>query len=692
MRNKRNIMRNKRNIWLHLKRVKAMILAVMILLSMCLPSVIAHAEENPDGCCVHHPQHTQECGGDNVSCKYATEGCPYCVAAWEWVDEQDALQESDGIWVMEMPGVSQDNPLTHDALKERLPAQINATMGDKSETTLDLTWDLTGIPETGAVSGEYTLTASLGRIPQQDEGGDADTSASDEAETSGEEDNTAGEGDTAGDISIQSGDTAEPSDKYALADGANPLKITVKLDYEEPLSGSDGTDTDPSGTEGTPFSNHVVTPNETYPSGTMINLFDYWVVERYTADNTDPSNNSQLGINNGHALVFRVGSASGSWNAWTGANNGPRFDIVKKMLDDNGYPALNDLGGQYSESLNYLFDPEINHNGKLSFPNVGGLLQVDEDGYYYYNSQENYAWFNEETKEFVLYDTWGIQAGGSSPKGQFFPFVNPTTVLTENDGALTQANINSKNAAINHYFGLTMSTRFVQKNGGTIYGQQPVTYNFSGDDDVWIFIDDVLVADLGGIHDMCSVQIDFSTGKIVIYRDVDRDNKYDDGSDVEYECTTLKAQFVAALGEESLAAGDWNGDTFADDTYHTLKFFYLERGNTDSNMSLKFNLIPIPESEITKVDQLGNKLEDVTFELYPAQKANDGTYSILSSYADHPIWTGTTESDGSLVIWDDATNSPLVFQELANIYGTNYFILHEAEAPSGYRKIADTCL
>ena len=98
----------------------------------------------------------------------------------------------------------------------------------------------------------------------------------------------------------------------------------------------------------------------------MINLFDYWVNDRYAADNTDPQNHTTLGINKDHALAFRVGGTTGLWNQWTNSPT-PRFDIVKKMLDD-GYPTLNNLGGQYNESLNYLFDPEMDHDGKLSFP------------------------------------------------------------------------------------------------------------------------------------------------------------------------------------------------------------------------------------------------------------------------------------------------------------------------------------
>lgn len=424
------------------------------------------------------------------------------------------------------------------------------------------------------------------------------------------------------------------------------------------------------------------------PFGTTINLFDYWISAQDDADNNNPADYKNQGINASHILNFGAGMGQSqkpyeanetNVNQWTQTAQ-PRTGIVQNELGDDGYPHLNaNVGG--TESLSYLFDG-TERDGKASYMDVGGLLQVDELGYYYYDSQKNFAQFrkSESGDGFVLYDTWGVKAGGASPDGQFFPFndVQTDEIFTteESGGNLQQAaGLKSTDAKINHYFGLSMSTRFIQQYGGhtTEAQTQAVTYNFSGDDDVWIFIDGKLVGDLGGIHDATSIEINFATGDVIVYNDSSkpdtlgyRNNQFDEGEKTFYE-----EKIGRLLG--------YNADTLPDNTYHTLNFFYLERGNTDSNLSLKYNLVTIPETDIYKVDQDENLVAGATFKLY-----------YENSTTGEPICDAVTKDDGSVVLLNEdgypVTVQQIYDQGTRDSEGKVRVVLKETNVPKGYRK------
>lgn len=615
--------------------------------SIAVASADAEVVHSPD--CSYRPAieaqpcthvHDETCGYSEgtpgTPCSYAENGCPYCIVSWTWVDEQELFTEVDGKWGMGLPGVSDNNPLTREALEELLPKQINATADNGKTFVLDIKWDLSEIPEKGATSGDYTITASL-----------ADTA-------------------------------------YSLTDDAVALTATIQLGGAETYAKL------PSGN--VPFGDHLV--NGLSPSGTTIDLFDYWITSQTGPDNfemeynTTPygTNHYNMGINKNHAIIFGRGISSadnttGIWNQWTG-NSTPRTDIVSDKLGVDGYPSLNNLkmhtaswlsGRNGNESLAYLFDPNTSAEGKESYEDVKGLLQVDNDGYYYYDSTKNYAvYYDDNNKSFALYDHPGINGGGgANTVGQFFPFNK-----AENPGYANAADgtgwkyLMNKNASndpsMNHYFGMHMSTRFVQQdNGYTDYTNEtnntPVTYEFSGDDDVWIFIDGKLVADLGGIHNAASVSINFATGEIRING-------------------TLQNQSLGKILGYSSA-------TIPDNTYHTLDFFYLERGNWDSNMKLKYNLVTIPESSLIKVDQLGNSVPGAEFTLYAANDTNKS----------NPIATGKTNFDGEFVFLDE-NDFPITIDNLYREYGNigkgeeSDLILSETNTPAGYRSIGDVGL
>ena len=216
---------------------------------------------------------------------------------------------------------------------------------------------------------------------------------------------------------------------------------------------------------------------------------------------------------------------------------------------------------------------------------------------------------------------------------------------------------------------MSMTTEFVQPNGGKTTKGEDMVFEFSGDDDVWVYIDGVLVGDLGGIHEKATLKINFATGGVHV-------GHVDNANDPEktIQDTTIKAMFQAAGADTT----NFSGNTFRDSTKHTLSFFYLERGAGASNMSLKFNLTTLPSSEVAKVDQNGEAVNGATFELY----RSDGPDTEWKK--GELVAQGTTKDGGQLIL-QKSNGSVLSFDEEHNTNHCDYFVLKEVGLPAGYR-------
>ena len=434
-----------------------------------------------------------------------------------------------------------------------------------------------------------------------------------------------------------------------------------------------------------PLSNHTV--ETVNPTGTTVNLFDYWVVN---GDNDKSVNininngNNNTGINKNHQLKFNGGAGTGI-NKWTGRSNingFGRLSFVKTMLVD-GYPAISNgthtsqgQGVNYTdESLAYLFNNDSQANGKQDgkavYNDVKGLFQL-KDGYYVYDSygsDGNYAVYNFTTNSFNVYDSAGVYKSSVSDTnlGQFFPFDSADKVFDESGNKLSPKGItDGTNDKLNHHFGMSMTTEFVQPAGGKTTDNNDMVFDFSGDYDVWVYIDDVLVGDLGGIHEKATLEINFATGAVHV-------GHIDNANDKEktIENTTILNMFKAAGADTS----NFSDNTFRDSTKHTLSFFYLERGAGASNMSLKFNLTTLPSSEVAKVNQNGEAVQGAKFALYQS----DDNWNAQGE----AIAQGTTDNNGQLVLLKP-NRSVLSFDE-EHAEGHDYFVLKEVGLPAGYR-------
>lgn len=314
-------------------------------------------------------------------------------------------------------------------------------------------------------------------------------------------------------------------------------------------------------------------------NGVRISLFDY-----HTEVNFDYLN-SYLGNFDWN------GANTGKWNYWV-SGNGVAQGILKSELDENGLPAFADGKGS---NFDWLFTEEdASHQGNKTrsyYGNLNHLFSQDvynKTGYYEYDSSENFATLEEDG--FKVYNQ-PYKPGNVQPSTpKFLPFNDlesgDSYALKDDEGA-------------NYHFGMNVGFEFIQPEGGEAEwngSSSPMRFEFTGDDDLWVFIDGVLVLDMGGVHDAQTGYIDFSTGEVYV-------SKVWDG---EATTTTLKEIFAGVKGDEWVAENMTDDGLFKDYSTHTFELYYMERGGGGSNCRMRFNIQSIPAGTVAVSKQVNN--------------------------------------------------------------------------------------
>jgi len=360
------------------------------------------------------------------------------------------------------------------------------------------------------------------------------------------------------------------------------------------------------------YDKYLVESNST--SNYTINLFDYWIHESSTSsDLDDPQNLLFSGINNNHLLIFHKygtehNQVEGTWNLWRWPGYYQYSNMVSYKLDstaspyliisDNALSETTTLRNRQNESLDYLFDPNyIDNSNRLVYTNVMGLLQNNNTIGDYYSSIQNFAYFDKQSNKFQLFNISGVERENTTGiYGQFFPFNSPSDVFEIVDNTLQNKHIKSSSSLINHYFGLTIAADFTQPQNGQVPNEDTTStkdmlFTISGDDDIWLYIDNYLYVDIGGIHNALKAEINFATGQVTISPLYDPETittQYYLGEIIENNSAIPQEYISNNLVKEIDENGNIKRYTFKDYTTHSLKLFYLERGNYESNLIVSF--------------------------------------------------------------------------------------------------------
>lgn len=369
-------------------------------------------------------------------------------------------------------------------------------------------------------------------------------------------------------------------------------------------------------------------------------------------------------VNFGISPEMTYGSANAATitNDFLGTSSSLKTGLLSSYLDENGYPIANPKNRSLSEAyadainVNHLFLQRVyESSGYFEFDstqNFATLKHKEDNGDIVWNSGEN-----GET-DFILYHELGTHDGkdaNSMKHGQFFPYdtIVAGTYAKTNEknlfSSLTLPNNSSdlgklpendprkyeqlhliqteetKNA--DFYFGMEMEASFVQTPSGLDAWGHDIIFEFTGDDDFWLYVDGQLVLDLGGIHSAVMGTINFRTGDVYFDKN---------GASIHGEMghSTLRQIFTdnytaqhpgatqAEIDEYLSEYFNEGENIFKDYSTHTMKVFYMERGAGASNLHMRFNIASVTPGHVVvskTVSGEGADTLDTDFLEYPFQ-------------------------------------------------------------------------
>lgn len=433
-------------------------------------------------------------------------------------------------------------------------------------------------------------------------------------------------------------------------------------------------------------------------------LYD-WNEAKANAATANADTNSNGGFE-GKGFYF-TDTSSGKPNSDTDI---PAFSkwIIQKDSDgkqaQNYYIYSGLAASKLSESSNAPFSNNVNAANLFSsqnndYTNVYTNVKVPfiydkETGYYELNSDKNGVYFENGTgasdTKMQIADLPAGYTGYSGYQNKKVTGFAPFNSLSSTSGdaystaglasttkayPINEANnpngAGSQNKYIKYGFGMVTTVDFQMTDTGKDANGKDITFEFAGDDDVWVYIDGVLALDIGGTHDAITGSINFATGDVILSSPYGKVG--DKATDKNMsKCNSLSSTLSQTNLYEAL------GTTltgFAAQGNHTLTIYYMDRGQGRTNCLIKFNLPQRDSVSVTKdigdyyLDEKHGTSEDMipsevmanlsnidfSFTLYHGDKAvANKSYSLYDSDGNF-VSTGSTDANGNFTLKNGQT-------------------------------------